>query len=57
MLYGKYYIYKGKKATNTLLECKKQMIIKEDIETSAGEPEQLNKFQREWGELYKCLCE
>ena len=63
LLYGKYYVYKNKKASNNLhlyeflLECKKQIIIKQVIETSAGEPEHVNKFQKEWGELYECLCE
>jgi hypothetical protein len=63
ILYGKYYIYKGKKALNTLhlyeflLECKKQMIIKKDSETNTGQPEQVDKFERNWGELYECLCE
>jgi hypothetical protein len=40
-----------------LLECKKQIIIKHEIETIAEENEHVNKFQKEWEDLYKCLGE
>jgi hypothetical protein len=66
ILYGKYYIYKCKKKGTPLqlyellLECKNQLIIKHEIETSAGVSQQINrsnKFKKDWGELYECLVD
>jgi hypothetical protein len=58
ILYGKYYVYKCKKKDNTpqlheyLIECKKQMMLKIENETNAGT---LDKFQKQWNELYESL--
>jgi hypothetical protein len=58
ILYGKYYIYRNKKKEKPmhlyefLLDCKNQIEIKQEIMANKGK---IDKFQREWGELYNVL--